>query len=135
MTIDELAGDPRIVRGTGTAPYNAPQLPPINENLEGASLNLKEMYNLKELHDKNSRGSNGARATTRNKRLPADVAQTNLLDDTGAKPVTANQGYKPQWTPNDKKMKDMFDGYSVKDGKLIGVKGTVLKRRKDGIKI
>jgi hypothetical protein len=29
----------------------------------------------------------------------------------------------------------MFDGYSVKDGKLVGIKGTVLKRRKDGIKI
>jgi len=56
LTRDEIQGDPRIVQGTGSAPYNAPQLQPINE-ASPDKLNLSKMYNLKDLHDKKIRGN------------------------------------------------------------------------------
>ena len=93
------------MQGTGSAPYNAPQLQPVNETAPD-KINLSKMYNLKDLHDKKIRGN-----------APAGSRDTMIHDlqgaDTNNSTTTNSITAKPSWTPNDKLISDMFAGYSV----------------------
>lgn len=113
LTNDEKMGDPRISYGTGSNAYNVSISQQIDESVprsaqEQNKINLANMYNLKEQHERKTKTNAEARKLS----LPPS-------DATGSKNVGSNQGVF-----KDTEFMSVFDNYKLyKDGTIKNNRG------------
>lgn len=120
LTNDEKMGDPRISYGTGSNAYNVSISQQIDESVprsaqEQKRINIANMYNLKEQHERKTKTN----AEAPNKVEDLSLPPPDPYDATGSKNIGSNQGVF-----KDTEFMSIFDNYKLyKDGTVKNNRG------------